>query len=246
MGGGSSKDGGVGESRLCKQLFKFVRKGTLHLEITAEDSLAYEKLRQEVYAAEDPMAISVFDLALFISMSMECAKLLELHTRLRECEGDARTRATKEFRVLALKACYRFMDGTGGFSQLVTFAVLTNLEFTCSMLDPRTQMINKVLFAKNACYMKDSLEEALDANVSSAVQSVGPAGEQTLVVRLRKAMYAHVEGTNVKCEPLESGICDHYKKWLAYAKSFRASMELPQGGNTLLAAVGLLMEFEGR
>ena len=64
-------------------------------------------------------------------------------------------------------------------------------------------------------------------------------------VRLKKETYSHIKGTDFKCEPLDSGICDHYKKWLTYARTFRSSMELPPKGNTLAAAAGLIMEFEG-
>ena len=59
-----------------------------------------------------------------------------------------------------LKSNYRFIGGLSGFSQLCTFAVLTNVQYMLNMLDPRTQINNKILFAPNAVFMKDKLEEA--------------------------------------------------------------------------------------
>ena len=215
----------------------------MHLEISMEDALAFEKLRQQIYESENPLTISVFDLALFISMSMECGKLLTLHTRARESDGKAREMASKDFRVQVLKANYRFTQGVGGFSQLCTFAVLTNLQYMVNILNPRTQINNKMLFAPNAVFMKDKLEE--DASSSTKRKQMLEEAELPQI-RLRKAGYTHVSGNNIKCEPLESGICDHYRKWIAYCRTFRASMDLPPSGDMLAAAVGLLMEFEGK
>ena len=141
-----------------KCLLKFLRKGTMHLEITSEDMLAYEKLRRQLYEMDNPLKISVFDLALFISMSMECQKLLTLHTRARETDGKARELASKDFRVQVLKSNYRFIGGLSGFSQLCTFAVLTNVQYMLNLLDPRTQVNNKILFAPNAVFMKDQID----------------------------------------------------------------------------------------
>ena len=83
MGGGASKDAPAPESRAVKSLLKCLRKGTMHLEISMEDALAFEKLRQQIYESENPLTISVFDLALFISMSMvDCCRGGSLVQRL--------------------------------------------------------------------------------------------------------------------------------------------------------------------
>ena len=243
MGGGHSKEKAAPESRAVKCLLKFLRKGTMHLEITSEDMLAYEKLRQQLYEMDNPLKISVFDLALFISMSMECQKLLTLHTRARETDGKARELASKDFRVQVLKSNYRFIGGLSGFSQLCTFAVLTNVQYMLNLLDPRTQVNNKILFAPNAVFMKDKLEEA----ASGTEKRRQMLEEQNMPqIRKRAQGYTHSAGNNIKPDSLESGMCDHYHKWLAYARTFRASMELPPTGDMLAAAVGLLMEFEGK
>ena len=91
--------------------------------------------------------------------------------------------------------------------------------------------------------MKDKLEEA----ASGTEKRRQMLEEQNMPqIRKRAQGYTHCAGNNIKPDSLESGMCDHYHKWLAYARTFRASMELPPTGDMLAAAVGLLMEFEGK
>ena len=64
-------------------LQQFLRRGTLHLDIAREDWLAYEKLRLQIHEQQNPLKVPVFDMALFISMSMECSSILQAHERVR-------------------------------------------------------------------------------------------------------------------------------------------------------------------
>jgi len=230
-------------SCLVKSLHKFLRKGTFHLETQREDSLAYEMLRQDVYEREDPLKVPIFDLALFLSMSMECGKLLQLHSAIAELDKDSSAMAVKEFQVTVLKSTYRYSTGKlGGFSTLVTFAILSRRPFVCAMQDSQTQNISQIIFGTSACWMTDS---KVQKDSDDDEQEDDEADIRRYEVRLKKESYNHIKGTEFKCEPLDSGICDHYKKWLTYARTFRSSMELPPKGNTLAAAAGLIMEFEG-
>ena len=252
------------ESVLCRQLGRFCRKGTQHFQITNEDRLAFEKLRELVLAEEDPLKLAVFDLALFCSMAMECKRLEFLHSQVRESDPDPRmpqrARAIKDFRIAALKTQYRHINGASGFSQLVTFAVLTNMHFMLLFNGPdETKPAKKIQFAKNACYVKDHFEDAIiakdevGADVSISASNGIPSGDgedrQFLIIRYGGSagpgVYRWVEGRNVRAEPLDLGIAFHFRKWLEYARSFRGSMELCKpGGNVLHTAVGLLMLFE--
>jgi hypothetical protein len=288
MGASKSKEKVFKESSLAASLYKFVRPGTLHLDIQKEDALAYEKLRQDIYSAETPTKVPVFDMALFISMSMECQQIASIHQRCRELDGNAQQQAFKEFNIAVLKSCYRFSEGLGGFSTLVThstpcinlcgsdcfvivreqatFAVLTKMEFTCSLQDSKTLALTPIMFSRAAVYAtepplledekddkkpikkkKTKAEEAAEREEAEEAASIAArlAAGRELEVRWKKGKYSHVKGSEIKCEPLDSGVCDHYKKWLHYARTFRSSMELPPKGDTLAAASGLLMEFEG-
>ena len=124
----------------------------------------------DVYERENPLKVPIFDLALFISMSMECGKLLQLHSAIAEVSGspstttisrslcaclgpnhqldkDGSEMAIKEFKVTVLKATYRFGTGKlGGFSSLVTFAILSRRPFVCAMQDSQTQNIRHIIF----------------------------------------------------------------------------------------------------
>ena len=77
--------------------------------------------------AGSPTAVPVFDMALFISMSNECGKLLALHERYRQLEGEGKRHAHRSFVDAVLKAKYRFGLGRCGFSLLCTFALLTGI-----------------------------------------------------------------------------------------------------------------------
>jgi hypothetical protein len=59
--------------------------------------------------------------------------------------------------------------------------------------------------------------------------------------------YFFEKGHGHKCLPLNSGMADHFQKWLEYTRTFRSSLELPaefETGSPLRGAVGLLMEFD--
>lgn len=249
------------ESNLGRQLTRFCRKGTMHLQIANEDRLAFERLRVMVYAAKDPLTLSVFDLALFCSMAMECGKLHELHARVREAdaEGPQRPRAVRDFRVLANKCQYRFVGGAGGFSQLVTFAALTNCQFLLLFEHDPTKPARKFQFCNSAVYMMDergyddplALKNEKGEEVSLPATNGIPTGVgediQFPKLRFKDGTYRHVEGRNIKVETLDYGTAFHFQKWLEYARSFRSSMELCMpGGNVLKAAIGLLMMFESK
>jgi hypothetical protein len=182
-------------------------------------------LRQDVYEREDPLKVPIFDLALFLSMSMECGKLLQLHSAIAELDKDSSAMAVKEFQVTVLKSTYRYSTGKlGGFSTLVTFAILSRRPFVCAMQDSQTQNISQIIFGTSACWMTDS---KVQKDSDDDEQEDDEADIRRYEVRLKKESYNHIKGTEYKCEPLDSGICDHYKKWLTYARTFRSSMVSP-------------------
>jgi hypothetical protein len=102
------------------------------------------------------------------------------------------------------------------------------------------------MFGPSAVWMMEPamLEEDEEGNIIKKTKEQREKDPRQYEIRIRKGVVAHVKGSNHKCEPLDSGIVDHYDKWLAYTRTFRSSLELPSSGNTLAAAAGLLMEFD--
>lgn len=242
---GSKKKAVFEQSNLMTALHEFLRQGTLHLETAREDALAYEKLRLSIYE-QSPLSVPVFDMALFISMSMECSTLLAAHERVRITEKAAQETAKKDFAIKVLMAHYRFSEGLGGFSQMCTYVLLTQRPYVCSIQDHKTQNLSQVMFGPSAVWMMEPevLEEDEDGKVKKKTKEEEENDPRRFEIRIRKGLVAHVKGRDHKCAPLDTGIVDHFDKWLAYTRTFRSSLELPQTGNALAAAAGLLMEFD--
>lgn len=242
---GSKKKTVFGQSNLMTAVHEFLRKGTLHLEVAREDALAYEKLRLLIYE-QSPLSVPVFDMALFISMSMECSSLLQAHERVRNTDKASQETAKKDFAVKVLMSHYRFSEGMGGFSQMCTFLLLTQHPYVLSIQDHKTQNLSQIMFGPSAVWMMEPevLEEDEDGQTKKKTKEEEENDPRRFEIRIRKGVISHVKGRDHKCAPLDSGIVDHFDKWLAYTRTFRSSLELPQAGNTLAAAAGLLMEFD--
>ena len=84
------------------------------------------KLRQDLYTSKNPLAIPWFQLALFISMSKECQRLVGGYMKIKNSEGhSARKRACHQFQAAVLRSHYRFSSGLAGFSTMCTHAVIS-------------------------------------------------------------------------------------------------------------------------
>jgi hypothetical protein len=235
---------------LVKALSRFVEKGTLHLDVTQEDHLAFDMLRMRLHdlGGDNPNAMPVFDLALFISMAAEAEELLVANLRYREMEGPGKELAREAFTTAILRAHYRFAKERSGFSLLCSFAVLARVEFLLAMEDPHTGELFKMQFAHRACVRR---ERPVDKNANE--RRLREATE-THVLSLRKGKgeparnaYAYTKGERVKALPLVAGVCDNFETWLKYARTARSSFELPPRGrgDNLTGAVTILMMFDG-
>jgi hypothetical protein len=221
------------ESRCVNALNHFCCSGCLHLDIAKEDALAFEKLRQDCYTNKVPMSIPWFDLALFCSMAKECQRLVGAYVKIKNADGhSAKKRAMHHFQGQVLKAHYRFAGGLAGFSTMVTHSVLSRREFCCSVYDIKKKELKRFMFQNDGIFAMEKQE--------------GNESFHENELRLTKGKYQYVKGNDLRCNPLQAGICNYYKEWISHARTFRSSMNIKQNTEShLAAACALLMDFEG-
>ena len=209
-------------------------------DIAQEDRVAFDMLRMGLYelCKASPTSAPVFDLALFISMSKECRSLIDWHMRYRELEGPSKMRAHKKFVELLLTARYRFGDGVGGFTQLATVALLTNVPLVIYFDDPDTYDVAKLRFAATGIYRMEKLYgvEAQERKKE----------HETHVIALRQGTYYPARGDPLQLAPASGGMTANFDRWLKYCRTVRTAYELPAPGQSdmLTTVVSLLQFFE--
>ena len=217
-----------------------LHKFAQHYDIAQEDRVAFNMLRMSLYelCKASPTSAPVFDLALFISMSKECRSLIDWHMRYRELEGRSKILAHKKFVELLLTARYRFDDGVGGFTQMATFALLTNVPLVLYFDDPETYDTAKLRFAATGIYR---MEKLFGVEAQERKKNV-----ETHVIALRQGMYYPVRGDPLALVPASGGMSANFERWLKYCRTVRTAYELPAPGQSdmLTTVVSLLMFFE--
>jgi hypothetical protein len=206
------------------------------MDIAKEDALAYEKLRQDLYTSKNPLAIPWFQLALFISMSKECQRLVGGYMKIKNSEGhSARKRACHQFQAAVLRSHYRFSSGLAGFSTMCTHALLSRRVFCCSIVgrDKGGGEFERFMFTSTeGIYMMPKQE--------------GNESFHDNELRLGRNRYQLIKSDDLKCVPLKVGIVENYRDWLQLVNTFKASMTIKKESESFLAAaVALLMQFEG-
>lgn len=185
------------QSELLVALHTFLRQGTMHLELSREDLVAYEKLRLMMYdwAKKDGISqLPVFEVALFLSMSAKCGTLLHtyktMHTAFEKYaktknEKEEQAKAKKAFIDAVLLAHYRYSRKMGGFSVMCTFVVLGQHPFVCSIEDRKTQTRTEVVFGPAACWMQECVEPNDDIAKKKAATVMDAAAKEEAAAEQR-------------------------------------------------------------
>eukprot|EP00937_MAST-01D_sp_MAST-1D-sp2_P007708 g7708.t1 len=220
-------------ANLETSLKKFWWVGVFHMRIAKEDALAFEKLRQLVYTAKVPASVPWFDMALFCSMAKECSHLVGRYVAIKAAPSHhMKKKAIWNFQSTVLRAHYRFNDGLGGFSTCATACLLGQQDFCASIVDPETKELSRTMFTTENIFVMNKQEVAESFHDCE--------------VRKTRNRWAHIKGSDFRPKPLQTGICDNFKKWLELCRSFKMSLEIGNEVDShLAAAVALLMEFEG-
>ena len=221
------------QGKLEHGILQFWWPGCFYMNIAKEDALAYEKLRQLVYTAKVPASVPWFDLALFCSMSKECSHLVGRYVAIKAAPSHhMKKKAIWNFQSTVLRAHYRFSDGLAGFSTCVTATLLGQHDFCASMVDEESKDLARIMFTTDNVFMMNKQEAAESFHDCE--------------VRLTRGRWAHVKGNDFRPKPLQTGICDNFKKWLDLSRTFKASLNISHNVDShLAAATALLMEMEG-
>jgi len=241
---------------LCRHMIKFSPPKTFMLDVINEDILAFEKLRQRILAVKKMNAIPQFDVALFLSMSKQCRRLLTLYTEGIGGSG----KAADMFRTLISRAHYRFRDHFGGFSQMVSHVVLNQVDF-CVSIVPRAKAHDDDDSSSSDDEEDDKKRRKTRKNKKVVKKpkmlrymftpgAVFKSPDQSFhknEVRLAGGRFTFMKGGAEEAKPRDEGYCNDktFNLWLVTARSIKVALEIPEGKEAVDVYGGCLMQFEG-